>query len=186
MKIWITIRVQHCAYSFFCWDEETKKDYAEHEELKELINKFINASSEDERNEVSLELLDYGVNDGAIGYIDGIEVEYPGEDIPDETHTGDIDGFKFKTIEDCFGDKMDLDLCDFYICKENYSKKGCLVLEKESDKPFDINYLSMTDGVITYGMDLVEVEDYGREYDSNFYVCVTNEYKIKARGRTER
>lgn len=181
MKINITLQAQHCDYSFFCWDEETKKEYAEHEELKELINKFINASDEDERDEVSLELLDYGINDGAIGYIDGIEVEYPGEEFPDETHTEEIDGFKLKTIEDCFGDKMDLDLCDFYICKENYSKKGCLVLEKESDKPFDINYLSMTDGVITYGMDELEREDYGREYDSNFYVCVNNEYKIKAR-----
>ena len=134
---------------------------------------------QDEREGISLNCR-YGDTDSAIGYIDGIEVEYPGEEYPDETHTEEIDGFKFTSIEDCFGDKMDLDACDFYICKEEYSKKGYLVLKTESEKPFNINYLSMNGGVITYGMEELEWEDCGRD-TTRFYVRVCDEDKIKER-----
>ncbi|QNJ14554.1 hypothetical protein SynA18461_01918 [Synechococcus sp. A18-46.1] len=185
MKIKITLSAQFCNYSFFCWDKQTKQDSEEYEELKELINKFIDASDEEEREEIVSDILEYGDNESAIGYIEGIEVEYPGEEYPDETHAEEIDGFRLKEIDDFFGSKMDLDLCDFYICKEEYSKKGYLVLETESDKPFNINYLSMNGDVITYGMDELEWEDYGRGYDSSFYIRVSDKYEIKERVLTD-
>jgi hypothetical protein len=160
MKVRITTYLNY--FNCWYWNEEVKKDASEEE--KEYAQMFIDAEDEGEKAEIARDLIEYAqLTETLCGsYFNDIEVEYPNGELPNEDITPD----------DCV-DNNDKDISEYYeeqwedssntavILKDDQYKRSTWILEIDTDKPFNINYLSVMDGVITYGTHQFEYEDGG-------------------------
>jgi 2-oxoglutarate dehydrogenase complex dehydrogenase (E1) component-like enzyme len=81
----------------------------------------------------------------------------------------------WKDLSEFYQDKINDPNNMVVILRADHMKRGYYNAEIESDKPFNINYLSVTDGEISYGMHTIEYLDGGEGYDSETQIyCDTD------------
>ena len=186
MKIKIEIVASYSNYSRFTWTKEDQQNYGNHPNFKnewdmELL-KQVNAlreADEDDKDGIAYDIMIGGSNQDCMmihPYFSAIEVSYPdstraGKDIRpiDEVSNDWKDLGEF--YEDTINDPQNL----VVILRADHMKRGLFSAEIESDKPFKMNYLSVTNGEIFYGVHPVEYVDGGEGYDSETQIyCDTD------------
>jgi hypothetical protein len=166
MKIKIMISTSFNEYSCFTWTKEKEENATD--ELKDLVDRFQKAEGEDQEEIAEQITSNYGEDqiDPESGF-GTIDIEYP-----DGEHEGDLISRP---------DEVENDNCQFYqkkmndpanilsICKVEQYKHGGWEGIVESKHPFNINYLSVMNGEITYGMDNLENMGGGDHNFTEFY-----------------
>ena len=170
VKLIIEITTYYNEYSSFVWDNETK-DRAD-DELKELVQRFI--EEEDERDTIAYEIMSDWKNSGLMlpgPYFDSIDVSYPDGEFPNEyiRPEEEIENNHKNSIEDYYQKELN-GRHKVVILQDSQMKRGCWKAEIETDKPFNINFLSITDETITYGFHEIEYDEGGEgNYTDNFW-----------------
>ena len=170
MKMLIEDTTSYNNFTCFKWDKKTEE--GAHDSTKEQVQRFIDAD-EDEAEEIAREIItDYG-NDHMFpqAWFSRIEVHYPDGEHPSESiyvdqevenNNKSITYFYEKEIEE-------IDANRIVILKDDEWKRGLWEVQVETNKPFNIYYLSVMDGEITYGLDTLEYVDGGEGNYSEIY-----------------
>ena len=169
MKIKIDITTCWNTYSIFVWDKETQSRATD--ELRQLVTRFL--EEPDAREEIAYELMNGWEQEGPMlphPYFSNIEVEYPDGEHPDEDirPTDEVENNE-KDIHAYYEEELESHH-PLVILQDNQMKRGHWEAEVESRKPFNINYLSVIDGVITYGSETLEFSGDGEgNYSERFW-----------------
>lgn len=109
-------------------------------------------------------------------YFSSVEVSYPdttraSKDIrPIDEVSND-----WKDLGEFYEDKINDPQNLVVILRADHMKRGLFSAEIESNRPFKMNYLSVTNGEILYGVHPVEYVDGGEGYDSETQIyCDTD------------
>ena len=172
MKMLIEVVTSYNTYTCFKWDKETEEH--SHESTKEQIQRIIDAD-EDDVEEIAREfIMDWGA-DHMIpeAWFHSIEVHYPDGEHPNESISVDqeVENNNDKSITELYEKEIDdIDANRVVILKDEQWKRGLWEVQVETDKPFNINFFSVMDGEITYGMHTLENVDGGEGNYSDIWV----------------
>ena len=187
MRMIIEIVTAWSTYSNFTWTKEDQKNYGTHPdyqsddqmELLKQVTQIRNSKDYDEKESIAYDIVvggSYGDYMMVEPYFSSIEVFYPdgeqnAENIrPDEEISND-----WKGLDDFYADKIADPENLVVITRADHMKRGLWKGNIETDKEFNINYLSMSDGEITYGTQTIEYADGGEGYDSEMNIyCDTD------------
>jgi len=186
MKIKIEIVAGFSTYSSLIWTKENQEQYPthpvyQHEEDQEYFNQIqeIRKADDDEKDGIAYDLLMGGSFQDCMmiePYFSIVEVSYPdttraSKDIrPIDEVSND-----WKDLGEFYEDKINDPQNLVVILRADHMKRGLFSAEIESDKPFKMNYLSVTNGEIFYGVHPVEYVDGGEGYDSETQIyCDTD------------
>ena len=170
MRIRIEISTGYNEYSCWTW---TKKDQEEAEEEEKALAQQIIDAEDDDRQEIAYELIEYAQHESGIlpePYFRSIEVSYPDgehqdQDIaPDEEVSNDQ-----KSIEDYYQKEWDDPNAEAVVLRDNHMKRGLWIGEVETNKPFNITYLSVIKGEITYGTTPIEYDNGGEGNYTDYF-----------------
>lgn len=184
MRIRIEITTGYNEYSCWTW---TKKDQQEaEEEEKALAQRFIDAE-EDDRQEIAYELIEWAKHESGIipeASFGCIEVSYPDprhdhlDDEPPSDEKPDVEEYYCpeevsndnKSIQDYYEEEWHDPNAEAVVLRDNQMKRGLWIGVVETNKPFNINYLSISKGEISYGIETLEYVDGGEgNYTDYFY-----------------
>lgn len=166
MRIKITISTSFNEYSCFTWTKE--KEEIASDELKDLVDRFQKAEG-DEQDEIAEQITgNYGEQqiDPEAGFRT-IYIEYP-----DGEHEGDVISCPDEVENDnnrFYQKRMNDSANILCICRIVQYKHGGWEGIVETKQPFNINYLSVMNGEISYGMDTLENMGEGDHNFTEFY-----------------
>ena len=185
MKIKIEIVAGYSNYASFTWTKEDQEKYGIHPDFKnewdlELLKQVneLREADEDDKDGIAYDLIIGAGGDCMMiePYFSRIEVSYPdGEHEDEEIRPDDEVSNNWKDLSEFYEDKINDPKNLVLILRADHMKRGLFGAEIESDKPFNINYLSVMDGEITYGTDTIDYVDGGEGYDSETQIyCDTD------------
>lgn len=185
MRINIRIVAGFSNYSSLTWTKEDQEQYATDPDFQnEDDQKFsqqmeeIRKADDDDKDGIAYDLLMGAGGDCMMiePYFSGIEVSYPdGEHEDEDIRPDDEVSNNWKDLSEFYEDKINDPKNLVVILRADHMKRGAFGAEIESDKPFNINYLSVMDGEITYGSHSIEYVDGGEGYDSETQIyCDTD------------
>ena len=186
MRIKIEIVTGYSTYSSLTWTKEDQAQYPIHPEYQhEYDQKYfqqmqdIRKADDDDKDGIAYDMLmEWSCQDCMMihPYFSSIEVTYPdGEHQDEEIRPDDEVSNNWKDLSEFYQDKINDPNNMVVILRADHMKRGYYNEEIESDKPFNINYLSVTDGEISYGMHTIEYLDGGEGYDSETQIyCDTD------------
>ena len=186
MRIKIEIVAGFSTYSSLIWTKENQEQYPthpdyQHEDDQKYFNQIqeIRKADDDEKDGIAYDLLMGGSCQDCMmiePYFSSVEVSYPdttraSKDIrPIDEVSND-----WKDLGEFYEDKINDPQNLVVILRADHMKRGLFSAEIESDRPFKMNYLSVTNGEIFYGVHPVEYVDGGEGYDSETQIyCDTD------------
>jgi|TARA_Y100000289_G_C3837689_1_gene106904 hypothetical protein len=165
MKIKIEISTAWNAYSCFCWTKEQEDNASD--ELKDLVQRFKQTSGT-EQDGIANEITEWGED-----HIDpepsfgSIYVTYPDGEHEDEVIN------RPEEVENDHGQWIEKKIEDpsnrLVIYKITQWKRGGFVATVETKQPFNINFLSVANGEISYGMHTLENTGDGEANFTEFF-----------------
>lgn len=187
MRIKIEIVTGYSTYSSMSWTKEDQDQHAtdpdfQNEDDQKYAKQMeeIRQAEDDDKNGIAYDILSSGwsCQDCMMiePYFSRIEVSYPdGEHKDEDIRPDDEVSNNWKDLSEFYEDKIIDPKNLVLILRADHMKRGLFGAEVESDKPFNINYLSVMDGEITYGTHPVEYVDGGEGYDSETQIyCDTD------------
>ena len=187
MKIKIEIVTGYSTYSSLIWTKEDQEQYPTHpdyqheddQEYFKQLQEIRKAPDYDDKESIAYDLLMGGGSQDCMmiePYFSRIEVSYPdGEHQDEEIRPDDEVSNNWLDLSDFYEGKINDPNNLVVILRADHMKRGYFSAEIESDKPFNINYLSVMDQEISYGMHTIEYEDGGEGYDSETQIyCDTD------------
>jgi len=166
MRIKITISTAFNEYSCFTWSKEKEENASD--ELKDLVDRFRKATR-DESDEIAEQITsNYGEQqiDPEAGFRT-IYIEYP-----DGEHEDDVISSPDEVENDnhrFYQKRMNDPANSMGICKVVQYKHGAWEGVVNSKQPFNINFLSVMNGEITYGCDTLENMGEGDHNFTEYY-----------------
>ena len=166
MRIKITISTAFNEYSCFTWTKEKEENASD--ELKDLVEQFRKATR-DESDEIAEQITgNYGEQqiDPEAGFRT-IYIEYPDGEHEDDVISSpdEVENDNNRFYQKRMNDPANI-LC---ICRIDQYKHGGWEGIVETKQPFNINYLSIMNGEISYGMDTLENMGEGDHNFTEFY-----------------
>jgi hypothetical protein len=186
MRIKIEIVTGYSTYSSMSWTKEDQDQHAtdpdfQNEDDQKYAKQMeeIRQAEDDDKNGIAYDLMIGGSCQDCMmiePYFSRIEVSYPdGEHKDEDIRPDDEVSNNWKDLSEFYEDKIIDPKNLVLILRADHMKRGLFGAEVESDKPFNINYLSVMDGEITYGTHPVEYVDGGEGYDSETQIyCDTD------------
>lgn len=185
MRINIEIVTGYSTYRSLSWTKEDQQQHAtdpdfqneDDQKYAKQMEEIRKADYEDKEG-LSYDLIIGAGNDCMMiePYFSRIEVSYPdGEHEDEEIRPDDEVSNNWKDLSEYYHHKITDPKNLVLILRADHMKRGLFGAEIESDKPFNINYLSVMDGEITYGTDTIDYVDGGEGYDSETQIyCDTD------------
>ena len=170
MRIRIEIKTGYNEYSCWTW---TQKDQQEAEEEEKALAQQLIDAEEDNRQEIASELIEWAKQESGMipeAYFSSIEVSYldgehQDQDIrPDEEVSNDN-----QSIQDYYQEEWHDPNAEAVVLRDNQMKRGLWIGEVETNKPFNINYLSISKGEISYGIQTLEYVDGGEGNYTDYF-----------------
>ena len=187
MRMIIEITTGFSNYSLFTWTKEDQKNYGTHPdyqsdyemELLKQVTQIRNSKDYDEKESIAYDIVvgwSYGNYMMVEPYFSRIEVYYPdGEQNAETIRPYEEISNDLKGLDDFYADKIADPENLVVITRADHMKRGLWTGNIETDKEFNINFLSMSDGEITYGTQTIEYADGGEGYDSEMNIyCDTD------------
>jgi hypothetical protein len=186
MRINIEIVTGFSNYSSLTWTKEDQEQYPthpdyQHEDDQEYFKQIqeIRKADDDDKNGIAYDMLmEWSCQDCMMiePYFRSIEVSYPdGTRASKDIRPKDEVSNDWKDLGEFYADKINDPQNLVVILRADHMKRGLFSAEIESPRPFSMNYLSVTNGEITYGTHTVEYVDGGEGYDSETQIyCDTD------------
>ena len=184
MRIKIDIVTGYSTYRSLSWTKEDQQQHATDPDFQnEDDQKYAKQMEEilqadDDKDGIAYDLLIGAGGDCMMiePYFSHIEVSYPdGEHEDEEIRPDDEVSNNWKDLSEYYQQKITDPKNLVLILRADHMKRGLFGAEIESNKPFNINYLSVMDGEITYGTDTIDYVDGGEGYDSETQIyCDTD------------
>ena len=185
MRIKIDIVTGYSNYSSLTWTKEDQEQHAtdpdfQNEDDQKYAKQMeeIRKADDDDKDGIAYDLIICAGGDCMMiePYFSRIEVSYPdGEHDDEEIRPDDEVSNNWKDLSEYYQQKITDPKNLVVILRADHMKRGLFGAEIESNKPFNINYLSVMDGEITYGTDTIDYVDGGEGYDSETQIyCDTD------------